>query len=180
MNENGASRPQSQWVWLSLSPQSCPNNCSMEDISGVILNWFNPQQQQYRYSITIKLKHMRPSCYSRCKQKKKNRKQWIWFHPWTRYICCFLFYVLKQNKKKLPQSVLCGYFVHHFFLKVASISFFKNESPLCTSKRHTLDSQPTKSTVQIIHGQFHQTIYWQYPVKELTSSQALTNGHWMI
>lgn len=129
-------KARSQWVWLSLSPQSCPKNCSMEDISGVILNWFNPQQQQHRYSITIKLKHMRPSCYSRCKQKKKNRKQWIWFHPWTRYICCFLFYVLKQKQKKLPQSVLCGYFVHHFFLKVASISFFKNKS-LCVRANAT-------------------------------------------
>lgn len=130
-------KARSQWVWLSLSPQSCPKNCSMEDISGVILNWFNPQQQQHRYSITIKLKHMRPSCYSRCKQTKKKTENsgydFIRGHVISVAFCSMF---LNKNKKNYHNLSCADTLFITFFLKVASISFFKNES-LCVRANAT-------------------------------------------
>lgn len=102
---------------------------------------------------------MRPSCYSRCKQKKTKQNSGYDFIRGHVISVAFCSMFLNKTKKNYHNLSCADTLFITFFLKVASISFFKNESPLCTSKRHTLDSQPTKSTVQIIHGQFHQTIY---------------------
>lgn len=127
MNENSASRP-SRSEFGCLSAPRVVKKLLNGGYFWRILNWFNPQQQQYRYSITIKLKHIRPSSYSCCKQNNTTENSGYDFIHGHVISVAFCSMFLNKKTKKLPQSVLCGYFVHHFFLKVVSISFFKNES----------------------------------------------------
>lgn len=110
----------------------------MEDISGVILNWFNPQQQQHRYSITIKLKHMRPSCYSRCKQKKKKTENsgydFIRGHVISVAFCSMF---LNKTKKNYHNLSCADTLFITFFLKWRASHFSKTNLFVYEQTPHT-------------------------------------------